>query len=158
MRVLINGFGRIGRSVLRAWAQEPQAWPDVQIVAINDITTADMCAYLFEFDSIFGPWKGSVTLDGATLRVNDHALRLTQSPDLSVLDLSGIDLVMECTGRADSADIARRGLRAGAKKVLISGPSAAADFTVVLGANDAGLPVNQARRFLGSLESTPSPY
>ena len=139
MRVLINGFGRIGRSVLRAWAQEPQAWPDVQIVAINDITTADMCAYLFEFDSIFGPWKGSVTLDGATLRVNDHALRLTQSPDLSVLDLSGIDLVMECTGRADSADIARRGLRAGAKKVLISGPSAAADFTVVLGANEAGL-------------------
>ncbi len=139
MRVLINGFGRIGRSVLRAWAQEPQAWPDVQIVAINDITTADMCAYLFEFDSIFGPWKGSVSLDGAILRVNDHALTLTQSPDLSGLDLSGIDLVMECTGRADSTNIARRGLRAGAKKVLISGPSAAAEYTVVLGANEAGL-------------------
>ena len=139
MRVLINGFGRIGRSVLRAWALDPQAWPGLQIVAINDITTAEMCAYLYEFDSIFGPWKGHVALEGATLRVNDHALRLTQSPDLSTEDLSGIDLVMECTGRADSPDIATRGLRAGAKKVLISGPSAAAAYTVVLGANEAGL-------------------
>ena len=139
MKVLINGFGRIGRSVLRAWAQDPQGWPGLQIVAINDITTAEMCAYLFEFDSIFGPWKGSVTLEGASLRVNGHALHLTQSPDLSALDLSGVDLVMECTGRADSPDIATRGLRAGARKVLISGPCAAADYTVVLGANDAGL-------------------
>ena len=139
MKVLINGFGRIGRSVLRAWAQDPQGWPGLQIVAINDITTAEMCAYLFEFDSIFGPWKGSVTLEGASLRVNGHALHLTQSPDLSALDLSGVDLVMECTGRADSPDIAKRGLRAGARKVLISGPCAAADYTVVLGANDAGL-------------------
>ena len=73
------------------------------------------------------------------MQVNGHALHLTQSPDLSALDLSGVDLVMECTGRADSPDIAKRGLRAGARKVLISGPCAAADYTVVLGANDAGL-------------------
>ena len=110
MKVLINGFGRIGRSVLRAWAQDPQGWPGLQIVAINDITTAEMCAYLYEFDSIFGPWKGSVTLEGASLRVNGHALHLTQSPDLSALDLSCVDLVMECTGRADSPDIATRRL------------------------------------------------
>ena len=144
MRVFINGFGRIGRSVLRAWALDivgrvPRHWADVQIVGINDIAAAEMCAYLFEFDSVFGPWGGSVALHEGALVVNGTAIPLTQAPDLSALDLSGVDLVMECTGRADTRTVAMRGIEGGARRVLVSGPSAAAQYTVVLGANEAGL-------------------
>ena len=139
MRVFINGFGRIGRSVLRAWAQDPARWPGLQIAGINDIAAAEMCAYLFEFDSVFGPWRGSVALQAGALVVDGRAIPLHRAADLSTLDLTGIDLVMECTGRADSRDVAERGLRAGARRVLISGPSQAADLTVVLGANEGEL-------------------
>jgi glyceraldehyde 3-phosphate dehydrogenase len=136
MRVFINGFGRIGRSVLRAFMQAPDQWPGLEVVGINDIATAEMCAYLFEYDSIFGPWRGTVALTDGALVVNGKAIPLHRTADISGLSLNGVDLVMECTGRADSRDIAERGLRAGAGRVLISGPSAAADVTVVLGAND----------------------
>jgi len=137
MRVFINGFGRIGRSVLRAWAEG--AAPGIEICGINDIATPEMCAYLFEYDSVFGPFRGSVALETGALIVNGRAIALHRTPDLSTLDLHGTDLVMECTGRADAREVAERGLRAGARRVLISGPSKAADFTVVLGANEAGL-------------------
>lgn len=135
MRVLVNGFGRIGRTVVRAWVAG--GWPDVEIVAINDIAPAETCAYLFEYDSVFGPFPGGVALRDRGLHLGGRSLRLTHAPDISNLDLSDIDLVMDCTGRADSREFAERGLRAGAARVLISGPSAAADATVVLGANDA---------------------
>ena len=137
MNVFINGFGRIGRSVLRAWALG--AAPGVQVVGINDIAAPEMCAYLFEFDSVFGPWHGTVALEGGVLVVNGRAIPLHRTPDLSTLDLGGVDLVMECTGRADSREVAARGLQAGARRVLVSGPSAAADVTVVLGANEVAL-------------------
>jgi glyceraldehyde 3-phosphate dehydrogenase len=137
MNVFINGFGRIGRSVLRAWALG--AAPGVQVVGINDIAAPEMCAYLFEFDSVFGPWHGTVALEGGALVVNGRAIPLHRAPDLSTLDLGGVDMVMECTGRADSREVAARGLQAGARRVLVSGPSAAADVTVVLGANEATL-------------------
>ena len=137
MRVFINGFGRIERSVLRAWAGG--GWPGIQIVGINDIAAPAMCAYLFEYDSVFGPWRGTVALEGDSLVVDGRAIPLHRAADLSALDLSGVDLVMECTGRADTPDVAGRGLRAGAARVLVSGPSAAAEFTVVLGANEQGL-------------------
>ena len=137
MNVFINGFGRIGRSVLRAWALG--AAPGVQVVGINDIAAPEMCAYLFEFDSVFGPWHGTVALEGGALLVNGRAIPLHRTPDLSTLDLGGVDVVMECTGRADSREVAARGLQAGARRVLVSGPSAAADVTVVLGANEAAL-------------------
>lgn len=138
MRVFINGFGRIGRSVLRAWALAPARWP-LEIVGINDIAAAEMCAYLFQYDSVFGPFPGSVTLQLGMLVVNGRAIALHRTADLATLDLRGVDLVMECTGRADSAAVAGRGLAAGAARVLVSGPSSAADYTVVLGANEAGL-------------------
>ncbi|MBZ4690665.1 MAG: glyceraldehyde-3-phosphate dehydrogenase [Cereibacter sp.] len=141
MRVFINGFGRIGRSVLRAHAlarQKGAAGP-LKIVGINDIAAAEMCAYLFEFDSVFGVWPGTVALEEGALVVDGVRIPLHRAPDLSVLDLSGIDVVMECTGRADLPEIAGRGLAAGAGRVLVSGPSRAAEFTVVLGANEAGL-------------------
>ena len=136
VRVAINGFGRIGRTVLRAWALR-RAWPEVEIVAINDIATPETCAYLFEYDSIFGPFPGEVALEPGALRLPQGQLRLTQTADLSTLDLSDIDVVMECTGRADTPEIARRGLAAGAGRVLISGPSEASEITAVLGVNEA---------------------
>lgn len=141
VRVALNGFGRIGRTVLRAWAEG--GWPEVEIVAINDIASAEDCAYLFEYDSVFGHFRGAVALEPGHLVVGGHRIRLSREADLSRLDLADIDLVMECTGRADTSEIARRGLAAGARRVLISGPSKAAEFTVVLGANEAGLTAAQ---------------
>jgi glyceraldehyde 3-phosphate dehydrogenase len=136
MRVFINGFGRIGRTVLRAYLQTPERWPGLQIAGINDIAAPEMCAYLFEYDSVFGPWHGTVQLEDAMLVVDGRKIPLHRTPDLSTLDLHGVDLVLECTGRAEARDVAERGLGAGASRVLISGPSSAADVTVVLGAND----------------------
>ena len=136
MRVFINGFGRIGRSVLRAYLQTPDRWPGLEIAGINDIAAPAMCAYLFEYDFVFGPWHGTVALEGGALVVDGRAMTLHRTADLSSLDLRGIDLVMECTGRAEAREVAERGLHAGAARVLISGPSSAAEVTVVLGAND----------------------
>ena len=137
VRVAINGFGRIGRTVLRAWVGG--AWPGVEIVAINDIAAPEDCAYLLEYDSVFGRFPGAVALEPGQLRAGPHAFRLTREPDLSRLDLSDIDLVMVCPGNAVTVAVSGRGLAAGARRVLISGPSEAAEFTVVLGANEAGL-------------------
>ncbi len=137
LRVAINGFGRIGRSVLRAALSG--GYEDIEIVAVNDIARPDMAAYLFEYDSVFGPWSGEVRLEQGALIVNRQRLRLTGTRDLAGLDLSDIDVVMECTGRAGDRDVAEAGLKAGAGKVLVSGPALTADFTVVLGANEAGL-------------------
>ncbi|MCL1629383.1 aldehyde dehydrogenase [Roseibaca sp. V10] len=134
MKVVLNGFGRIGRTVVRAWLKG--GWPGIEIVGINDIADAETCAYLFEYDSVFGPWPQSVKAADGKLHIGAQSLRLTHERDLSRLDLSGVDLVMECTGRADTAEVAERGLRAGASRILISGPSEAAEVTVVLGANE----------------------
>ncbi|NBE06822.1 type I glyceraldehyde-3-phosphate dehydrogenase [Paragemmobacter ruber] len=139
MRVFINGFGRIGRSVLRAALQSPDRWPGLDIAGINDIAAAEMCAYLFEYDSVFGPWRGTVALEPGALVVDGRTIPLYRTPDISALDLAGVDVVMECTGRADAREVAERGLRAGARRVLVSGPSKAADVTVVLGANEMAL-------------------
>jgi len=133
MRVVINGFGRIGRTVLRAWLRG--GWPQIEVVAINDIAPAETCAYLLEFDSVFGALEGGVTVRDGALEVAGHRLPLSHHADLSAMDLTGVDLVMECTGKADERAIAERGLVAGARRVLISGPSEAADVTLVLGAN-----------------------
>jgi glyceraldehyde 3-phosphate dehydrogenase len=137
LRVALNGFGRIGRSVLRAALSGGHE--DIEIVAVNDIARADMAAYLFEYDSVFGPWKGEVRLEEGALIVNGRRLRLTATRDISTLDLSDIDIVMECTGLGGERSFAEAGLKAGAKRVLVSGPAPSADYTVVLGANESGL-------------------
>jgi glyceraldehyde 3-phosphate dehydrogenase len=138
LRVSLNGFGRIGRSVLRAALSDP-AHGDIEIVAVNDIAGPEMAAYLFEYDSTFGPWKGEVRLEDGTLHVDGRAIRLTGARDLSTLDLSDIDIVMECTGLGGERSFAEAGLRAGAGRILVSGPSATADFTLVIGANEMRL-------------------
>ena len=135
VRVFINGFGRIGRTMLRAHATG--AWPDIDVVGINDIAAPELCAHLFEYDSVFGPYAGDVAYADGALVLDGKAIPLMRTDDISMLDLSDVDIVLECTGKADSRPIAVRGLQAGAGRVLISGPSSAADLTVVLGANEA---------------------
>ena len=133
-RIFINGFGRIGRTVLRAWALGRA--PDVQIAGVNDIASPDLCAHLFAYDSVFGPYPAEVHVAENRLTFDNKAIPLFNVSDLGTLDLAGIDLVLECTGKANSREVAARGLQAGAGRVLISGPSDAADLTMVLGAND----------------------
>ncbi len=138
VRIAINGFGRIGRSVLRAALSDP-AHEGLEIVAINDIARPEMAAYLFEYDSTFGPWTGEVRLEDSALVVDGRRIRLSGARDLSTLDVAGIDIVMECTGLGGERSFAEAGLKAGAGRVLVSGPSATADFTLVLGANEEKL-------------------
>ncbi len=142
IKVAINGFGRIGRSVLRAWLTS-DAWPEVEIVAVNDIAPLETCAYLFEYDSVFGPLPGGVEVEPDALIAAGRRIPFAQQPDLAALDLSGVDVLMECTGRAKDRAIAEQGLVAGATRVLISGPCPEADLTVVLGANDERLHPDQ---------------
>lgn len=137
MRTFINGFGRIGRSILRAHLRGAGA--GVCIVGINDIAPPDACAYLFKYDSVFGPWPGTVEASDGGLIIDGRIIPLHRTPDLRTLPLGGVDLVMECTGHADTRPEVERGVLAGAGKVLMSGPSAVADATIVLGANDAML-------------------
>ena len=138
LRIAVNGFGRIGRSILRLLTTS-RAGEGVEVARVNDIAPLDTCAYLFEFDSVFGPFPGAVEARGDALVVDGRAIPFSREEDLSRLDLSGVDVALECTGRADAREVAERGLRAGAGAVLISGPSGAADATVVLGANDEAL-------------------
>ncbi len=138
MRLAINGFGRIGRAILRQTLTSRHV-SDLEIVHINDIAEPEMCSYLFQYDSTFGPYSGDVRSENNHLIVDDCAIPLTHAADLSMLDLTGIDVVLECTGIARSSDVASRGLTAGAKKVLISGPSPAAEATIVYGANEGQL-------------------
>ncbi|MFV0512383.1 MAG: type I glyceraldehyde-3-phosphate dehydrogenase [Jhaorihella sp.] len=135
MKIAINGFGRIGRTILRQVLTRPQTSP-VEVTLINDIAPLDMLAYLFAYDSTFGPFPGEVSGSGGALRVAGRAIPVTHTPDLAHADLGGVDVLLDCTGIARTSDVAARGLGAGAGKVLISGPSPAAELTVVLGANE----------------------
>ncbi len=138
MRIVINGFGRIGRTALRQILTLPSE-RKVDIVRINDIAPLETCAYLFKYDSVYGPYAGEVEAGNKCLKVDGIDIPFSAEPDLSALDLSGADVVLECTGKANTREIAARGLRAGARNVLISGPSPAADITLVLGANEEKL-------------------
>ncbi|WP_281996059.1 type I glyceraldehyde-3-phosphate dehydrogenase [Ruegeria faecimaris] len=135
MKLAINGFGRIGRTILRQLLAMPLGH-DIELVLINDIAPLETCAYLFKYDSTFGPYPGKVEQGTAQLVVDGHAISVTHSPNLSRVDLSGVDVLMDCTGVARTSDVASQGLTAGARKVLISGPSPATEATIVLGANE----------------------
>ena len=135
-KVFINGFGRIGRSILRAYLRREMPY---QIAGINDIAPLETCAYLFEYDSVFGPWPEKVSVDGEALMIGEHRIPFFRTPDIRTLRLGDLDLVMECTGRAETRGEVERGLLAGAGRVLMSGPSAVAARTIVMGANDDAL-------------------
>lgn len=137
LRLAINGFGRIGRTILRILAEHRH--DDLELVLINDIEPLESCAYLFEYDSVFGPYRGSVAAHEGALVVDGRAIPFHSTPDLRELDLSGIDIVLECTGMTGPRAMVERGLQAGAGAVLVSGPADEADVTVVIGANDHAL-------------------
>lgn len=136
IRIGINGFGRIGRTILRIWSSNPGPF---EVVFINDLVDLETCAYLFKYDSVFGPFSGEVATDSLDLIVNGFRIPFHQTSNISTLDLSDVDVVLECTGSAKTRDVAESGLRAGASKILISGPSPDADVTIILGANDTTL-------------------
>ncbi|MFL6028779.1 MAG: type I glyceraldehyde-3-phosphate dehydrogenase, partial [Gaiellaceae bacterium] len=134
VRVGINGFGRIGRNVLRA-AQESSA--DVEIVAVNDITDAKTLGHLLKYDSVYGPFPGTLEVTEDALRIDGRDVKVLAETDPTQLpwgDL-GADVVIESTGRFTKRDDAAKHLEAGAKKVIISAPAIEPDATVVLGVN-----------------------
>lgn len=138
VRIAINGFGRIGRSILRMLltTRKDEAF---ELVAINDIAPLESCAYLLAYDSIFGPFPGQVSHEPGAIIVDGRRIAFHSRADIGALDLSGVDVLLECTGAEGKRADVERGLGAGAKSVLISGPSDVADVTLVLGANEGDL-------------------
>lgn len=138
IRLFINGFGRIGRTLFRQLMADHMR-ARFEIVGVNDIVPLDTCAYLLRYDSVYGPYPGPVEIGDGGLRVGMRRVPFFATSDLRQLDLRGVDVVLECTGRAQDRATAGAGLEAGAAAVLISGPSAAADTTLVIGANEREL-------------------
>ncbi len=131
----INGFGRIGRNVLRAMSKEERN----KVVAINDLTPIEMIAHLLEYDSTQGKFDGEVSIDGEYLVIDGHKILITVERDPANLpwkDL-GVDVVLESTGLFTKRDAAQKHIDAGAKKVLISAPATDPDLTFCLGINDS---------------------
>ena len=122
VKIGINGFGRIGRNVLRAAVQN---FSDIQVVGINDLLEPDYLAYMLKYDSVHGRFKGEVSVEGNTLIVNGHKIRLTQERDPAALKWNevGADIVLESTGLFLDKASAAKHLAAGAKKVVMSAPS-----------------------------------
>src|SRR5258707_151021 len=135
VRVAINGFGRIGRNVLRAIAESGRK--DIEVVGINDLGPVETNAHLLRFDSVHGRFPGTVTVDGDSISLGGAKIKVTAERDPSKLpwkDL-GVDIAMECTGIFTSKDKASAHLTAGAKRVLVSAPADGADATIVYGVN-----------------------
>jgi len=130
VRVAINGFGRIGRNVLRAVVESGRS--DVQVVAVNDLAPPETNAHLLRYDSVHGRFPGRVQLEGDTMDCGTGPIRVLAEREIKSLpwrDL-GVDVVMECTGIFTKRDAAAQHLDAGAKKVLVSAPAEGADLTV----------------------------
>ncbi|MBQ5699918.1 MAG: type I glyceraldehyde-3-phosphate dehydrogenase [Alphaproteobacteria bacterium] len=135
LKVAINGFGRIGRLVLRAALESGR--DDIEFVAVNDLAPAEQNAYLLKYDSVHGNLPMDVRLDGEYILVGGQKIKCIAERDPAKLPWGelGIDVVMECTGIFTAADKARVHIDAGAKRVLVSAPSAGADKTIVFGVN-----------------------
>ena len=135
VRVAINGFGRIGRNVLRAIIESGRT--DIEVVAINDLGPVETNAPLMRFDSVHGRFPGTVTVSGDTIDVGRGPIKVTAVRDPAQLPHNelGVDIALECTGIFTSRDKAAAHLAAGAKRVLVSAPADNADLTVVFGVN-----------------------
>ncbi len=134
VKIGINGFGRIGRNVFRAALKND----NVEVVAVNDLTDANMLAHLLQYDSIHGKLNEKVTVDGDTLVVGGKKVKVLAERDPAQLgwgDL-GVDVVVESTGRFTKREDAAKHLEAGAKKVIISAPATDEDITIVMGVNE----------------------
>ncbi len=135
-RIGINGFGRIGRLVLRAVSTEK--YDDLEIVAINSLGEPENNARMLKYDSTYGTFSDSVEWDDENLYVGEHKIRslIEQDPKNLKWGSQGVDIVLECTGRFTSAEAAQDHIDNGAKKVIISAPAKDEDITVVLGVNE----------------------
>lgn len=134
VKVAINGFGRIGRTVFRYAHRNP----DLEIVAINDLTDAKMLAHLLKYDSVHGIFEADVKAEGSNLIVDGKTVQITAEKDPALLPWGklGIDVVVESTGRFTHRQDAAKHLEAGAKKVVISAPAKEEDITIVMGVNE----------------------
>ncbi len=144
IRVGINGFGRIGRQVLKAINQG--GFSDLfEVVAVNDLTDAKTLAHLLKYDSTYGRYDADITAEDGLIRVDGTALKVFAEKDPAAIPwgAEGVDLVVESTGRFTSADKARAHLDAGAKKVIITAPAKGEDITVVLGVNEQAYDPNK---------------
>lgn len=134
-RIAINGFGRIGRGVLRVMLERDI---ELEAVAVNDLTDGAMLAHLLEWDSVYGRLQEDISIDGDELVVDGRRIKITAEPDPAKLPWGelGVDVVFEATGRFTKAEDARKHIEAGAQRVLVSAPATDADLTVVRGVND----------------------
>src|SRR5512141_226065 len=135
LRVAINGFGRIGRLVLRSIVEHGRT--DIEVVAINDLGPVETNAHLFRYDSVHGRFPGTVVVNGDTIDVGTGPIKVTavRNPaELPHKDL-GVDIALECTGIFTTRDKAAAHLEAGAKRVIVSAAADGADLTVVFGVN-----------------------
>src|SRR5215475_9428820 len=139
VRVAINGFGRIGRLTLRAIVESGRR--DIDVVAVNDLAPVETNAHLLRFDSVHGRFPADVKVEGDAIVINGKAIKVTAIKNPAELPHKalGVDIALECTGIFTARDKAAAHLEAGAKRVIVSAPADGADYTVVLGVNDAGL-------------------
>lgn len=139
IRIAINGFGRIGRTITRALLQRTA--PGVELVAINDLTSVDTLAHLLKYDSVHGRFNGTVEVVDGNLVINGSTIRVTAQRDASKLAWSdvGVDVVLECTGVFRNKAEAQAHIAAGARKVIISAPAKEVDATIVIGVNEQDL-------------------
>lgn len=131
--VAINGFGRIGRGVLRALVENNVS--DVEVVAINDLSSPETLAHLLKYDSVHGRFNANVSVQGDALVVNGKTIQVTAIRNPAELPWDGVDVAMECTGLFTAREKAAQHLENGSRRVLISAPGAGADRTVVYGVN-----------------------
>jgi len=133
VKVAINGFGRIGRNVLRAIIESGRT--DIEVVAINDLGPVETSAHLLRYDSVHGRFPATVTVDGDTIDVGRGPMKVTALRDPAELPWSDVDVVMECTGIFTSKEKCQAHLENGSSRVLISAPGTNADKTIVYGVN-----------------------
>ena len=133
-KIAINGFGRIGRGVLRAMVENDVT--DLEVVAINDLSSPENLAHLLKYDSVHGRFSGSVEVKGDALVVEGQEISVTAIRNPAELPWEGVDVAMECTGLFTKRDAAAAHLQNGSKRVLISAPGTDVDRTVVFGVND----------------------
>ena len=136
-KIAINGFGRIGRNIVRALYERPELQAKIQIIAINDLGSAQINAHLLQFDTVHGRFNQSVDVDADSLTINGDRIQWFCEPDPANIPWGtlGLDLVCECTGAFTHRDRAALHIAGGAKKVLISAPGTDVDATVVYGIN-----------------------
>jgi len=145
VKLAVNGFGRIGRNVVRAVFLYPDKYSGIEVVSINDLTDAKTLAHLFKYDSIFGVFEGDVKHDETSITINGKKIIVHSEKEIARLPwkAEGIDVVIESTGKYTDGDKAAAHLDSGAKRVIISAPEKGEDITIVMGVNESAFDKNK---------------